>query len=103
MLYHLLPQFADVHIIFNLFRFITFRAAGAVVTSLVLAFLLGPVTIRGLRRLRVGQADRSLRCNRAIDMEVIDEQPVARDLDLETEHARNEHEQDLGRTCNSRV
>jgi len=59
MLYHLLPQFADVHIVFNLFRFITFRAAGAVVTSLVLAFLLGPVTIRALRRLRVGQVVRA--------------------------------------------
>lgn len=55
MLYHLLPQFSDVHIVFNLFRYITFRAAGAVVTSLLLAFLLGPPTIRWLRRLRVGQ------------------------------------------------
>ncbi len=58
MLYHLLPQFADVHIIFNLFRFITFRAAGAVVTSLLQAFLLGPMTIRWLTRLRVGQVVR---------------------------------------------
>jgi phospho-N-acetylmuramoyl-pentapeptide-transferase len=58
MLYHFLPQFADVHIVFNLFRFITFRAAGAVVTSLLLAFLLGPMTIRWLTRLRVGQVVR---------------------------------------------
>ena len=58
MLYHLLPQYADVHIIFNLFRFITFRAAGALVTSLLLAFLLGPITIRWLQRLRVGQVVR---------------------------------------------
>ena len=57
MLYHLLPQFADVHIVFNLFRFITFRAAGAVVTALVLAFLLGPMTIRWLTRLRVGEEE----------------------------------------------
>jgi phospho-N-acetylmuramoyl-pentapeptide-transferase len=59
MLYHLLPGFADVHIVFNLFRFITFRAAGALVTSLALAFVLGPLTIRLLKRLRVGQVIRS--------------------------------------------
>ncbi len=58
MLYHLLPQFADVHIIFNLFRYITFRAAGAVVTSLLLAFILGPMTIRWLIRMEVGQVIR---------------------------------------------
>ncbi|MCK5652304.1 MAG: phospho-N-acetylmuramoyl-pentapeptide-transferase [Gemmatimonadetes bacterium] len=58
MLYHLLPQFSDVHIVFNLFRYITFRAAGAMVTSLVLAFILGPITIRWLTRLRVGQVVR---------------------------------------------
>jgi phospho-N-acetylmuramoyl-pentapeptide-transferase len=59
MLYHLLPDFADVHIVFNLFRFITFRAAGALVTSLALAFVLGPLTIRFLKRFRVGQVIRS--------------------------------------------
>jgi len=58
MLYHLLPPFSDVHIVFNLFRYITFRSAGAVVTSLILAFLLGPPTIRWLRRLRVGEVIR---------------------------------------------
>jgi phospho-N-acetylmuramoyl-pentapeptide-transferase len=58
MLFHLLPQFSDVHIVFNLFRYLTFRAAGAVVTSLLLAFFLGPRTIRWLTRLRVGQVVR---------------------------------------------
>ncbi len=58
MLYHFLPQFADVSIIFNLFRYLTFRAAGAVVTSLVLAFFLGPVTIRWLAHMKVGQVVR---------------------------------------------
>ncbi len=60
MLYHLLPQLADVHFVFNVFRYITFRAAGAVVTALLLAFLLGPATIRRLRRLRVGEVVRDL-------------------------------------------
>ncbi|MEE2669710.1 MAG: phospho-N-acetylmuramoyl-pentapeptide-transferase [Gemmatimonadota bacterium] len=59
MLYHLLPGLTDVHIVFNLFRFITFRAAGALVTSLVLAFVLGPVIIKALSRFRVGQVVRS--------------------------------------------
>jgi phospho-N-acetylmuramoyl-pentapeptide-transferase len=58
MLFHLLPQFSDVHIVFNLFRYITFRAAGAMVTSLILAFVLGPATIRWLRRMRVGEVVR---------------------------------------------
>ncbi len=59
MLYHFLPQFDDVHIVFNLFRYLTFRAAGAVVTSLLVAFLVGPPVIRWLTALRVGQVVRS--------------------------------------------
>jgi phospho-N-acetylmuramoyl-pentapeptide-transferase len=58
MLYHLLPQLADVHIVFNLFRYLTFRAAGAVVTATVLAFVLGPMVIRWLMRMKVGQVVR---------------------------------------------
>lgn len=58
MLYHLLPRFADVHIVFNLFRYITFRAAGAIVTALLIAFVVGPAVIRWLRHLRVGQVVR---------------------------------------------
>jgi phospho-N-acetylmuramoyl-pentapeptide-transferase len=58
MLYHLLPRFSDVHIIFNVFVFITFRAAGALVTALLLAFVLGPRMIRWLTRVKVGQVVR---------------------------------------------
>jgi len=39
----------------NLFRYITFRAAMAGVTSIVLCLLLGPVLIRLMRRLQMGQ------------------------------------------------
>ena len=60
MLYHFLPQFSDVHIVFNLFRYLTFRAAGAIVTALLLSFVLGPITIRWLTRLRVGQVVRDV-------------------------------------------
>jgi phospho-N-acetylmuramoyl-pentapeptide-transferase len=58
MLFHLLPQFADVHIVFNVFQYLTFRAAGAVVTSLLIAFVAGPPAIRWLTRLKVGQVVR---------------------------------------------
>ena len=59
MFFHLLPQFSDVSIIFNLFRYQTFRAVGAVVTALLIAFVLGPVIIRLLKRLRFGQVIRA--------------------------------------------
>jgi len=58
MFYHLLPQLSDLNIVFNVFVYITFRAAGALVTSLLLAFVLGPRMIRWLRRLNVGQVVR---------------------------------------------
>ena len=59
MLYHILPRFTDVHIIFNLFNYLTFRSAGAVVTALLLAFVAGPATIRRLRERGVGQVVRT--------------------------------------------
>jgi len=58
VLYHFLVQFADYHIIFNLFRYITFRAAGAAATALLITFVFGPAIIRRLRALRVGQVVR---------------------------------------------
>ncbi|MEL7060894.1 MAG: phospho-N-acetylmuramoyl-pentapeptide-transferase [Acidobacteriota bacterium] len=55
MLYHLLFPLADEWSILNVFRYVTFRAAGAVVTALVLSLIFGPWFIRMLRRLSVGQ------------------------------------------------
>ncbi|HEX5759404.1 MAG TPA: phospho-N-acetylmuramoyl-pentapeptide-transferase [Thermoanaerobaculia bacterium] len=55
MLYHLLFPLSDQFPLFNVFRYITFRAAGAIVTALLLSMLLGPWFIRTLRRLSVGQ------------------------------------------------
>jgi len=60
MLYHLLPRLSDVNTVFNVFVYITFRAAGAVVTSLLIAFALGPVVIRRLQRMKVGQVVRAV-------------------------------------------
>ncbi len=50
MLYHLLAPFARDFIFFNLFRYITFRTAGALATSLVICFIIGPRIIRWLRK-----------------------------------------------------
>ncbi len=44
---------------FNLFRFQTFRGAGAVVTAFLVAFYFGPAIIRRLRILKVGQVVRT--------------------------------------------
>lgn len=49
MLYHLLAPFAEDFIIFNLFRYLTFRTGGAVMTALIICFLIGPSMIRWLK------------------------------------------------------
>jgi phospho-N-acetylmuramoyl-pentapeptide-transferase len=59
VLYHLLAPLAEDHIFFNLFRYITFRAAGAMATALILCFVLGPFVIVWLQQLRVGQVVRA--------------------------------------------
>ncbi len=59
MLYHLYPFLSEnVDSFFNLLRYITLRSAGAVVTSILIAFLLGPRTIAFLQRLKVGEVIR---------------------------------------------
>ena len=50
MLYHLLPRLEDLHIVFNLFNYLTVRSAGAMATSLVLTLLLGRRAIAWLKR-----------------------------------------------------
>jgi phospho-N-acetylmuramoyl-pentapeptide-transferase len=59
MLYYLLAPLGKKYIIFNLFNYISFRAAGATVTALLLAFLIGPSVIRRLRAHKVGQVIRA--------------------------------------------
>jgi len=60
MLYHFLFPLADRWAVFNVFRYITFRSAGAVLTAMLLSLLLGPAFVRALRRLSVGQNIREL-------------------------------------------
>ena len=59
MLYHIFVPFAEYNIVFNIFRYLTFRAAGAVVTAFVVAFWFGPAIISRLRMLKVGQVVRT--------------------------------------------
>jgi phospho-N-acetylmuramoyl-pentapeptide-transferase len=59
VLYHFLVPLAEHHIIFNLFRYITFRGAGAAATALLISFVVGPWIIERLRVLRVGQVVRA--------------------------------------------
>ena len=40
---------------FNVFRYITFRAAYATITALLICLVLGPAVIRSLRKMKVGQ------------------------------------------------
>jgi len=49
MLYNFLAPFADDFGLFNLFRYITFRTGGAMITALIVSFIIGPALIRWLR------------------------------------------------------
>ena len=45
MLYHFLLPLAKHSSVFNVFTYISFRAAGAAVTALLLAFIVGPIIL----------------------------------------------------------
>lgn len=49
MLYHLFVPLVREFTILNVFTYITFRAAGAAVTALLLSFIVGPLVLRELR------------------------------------------------------
>jgi len=58
--YNLLAPLAPDFTLFNLFRYLTFRSGGAVLTALLVSFLLGPAVIRWLKaKQREGQPIRS--------------------------------------------
>jgi phospho-N-acetylmuramoyl-pentapeptide-transferase len=58
MLYHLLYPLHSLFGGFNVFRYITFRCIGAIVTGFLISLLLGPVFIRFVQRLQLGQVVR---------------------------------------------
>ncbi|MCB1215384.1 MAG: phospho-N-acetylmuramoyl-pentapeptide-transferase [Deltaproteobacteria bacterium] len=55
MFYHLLYPLSDVFSAFNLFKYITFRSFGALMTSLLIYLLFGKRFIAFLQRLKAGQ------------------------------------------------
>jgi phospho-N-acetylmuramoyl-pentapeptide-transferase len=54
MLYHLLVPLAKDHIVFNVFRYLTFRSLMALISALVISLVIGPWLIRRLRELQHG-------------------------------------------------
>ncbi|MBU4251425.1 MAG: phospho-N-acetylmuramoyl-pentapeptide-transferase [Candidatus Omnitrophica bacterium] len=55
MLYHLLYPLRDIIFAFNVFRYITFRAAMAALTAFVLSLIFGPLLINKLKALKIGE------------------------------------------------
>jgi len=55
MLYHLFYPLHDVISFFNVFRYITFRAAMAALTSFFISLIVGPLIIKMLAKLKVGE------------------------------------------------
>ena len=51
MLYYLLVPLARDNIVFNVFRYLTFRSFMALITALVISLVLGPWLIRRLKRM----------------------------------------------------
>src|SRR5436309_545189 len=54
MLYYLLVPLAKDHILFNVFRYLTFRSFMALISALVISLIVGPWLIRRLRRMQHG-------------------------------------------------
>ena len=54
MLFNLARPVADQFILFNLFRYLTFRSGAACLTALVVSFVLGPALIRWLKSVQRG-------------------------------------------------
>ncbi|HUF27135.1 MAG TPA: phospho-N-acetylmuramoyl-pentapeptide-transferase [Gemmatimonadaceae bacterium] len=58
MLYHLLYPLSQHFEVLRLFQWLTFRAAGAALTALLVAFIVGPAVVRRLQRMQVHQVVR---------------------------------------------
>lgn len=60
MLYYIFFPLREYFFAFNVFRYITFRAAYATVTALLISFIVGPKLIGWLSRLQIGQRIRKV-------------------------------------------
>lgn len=58
MFYHILYSLSEFFTPFNVFQYITFRAGGAILTSLVITFLIAPYIIRTLKKYKISQTVR---------------------------------------------
>ena len=57
MFYHIFYTLLDV----NLFQYITFRAGGAILTSLIITFLIAPAIIRNLKKYKYDKYLKTIR------------------------------------------
>ncbi|HAT35892.1 MAG TPA: phospho-N-acetylmuramoyl-pentapeptide-transferase [Rhodospirillaceae bacterium] len=57
MLYNLLAPLADEFGPLNLFRYLTFRTGGAIMTALIISFIFGPAIINWLKSQQVGASN----------------------------------------------
>ena len=55
MLYHLLYPLSEYWTPLNIFQYITFRAGGAILTSLIITFIIAPYIIKKLKKHKIGQ------------------------------------------------
>ena len=58
MLYHLLYPLKEFWFGFNVFKYVTFRAAMASITAFLLSVIIGPIIIRALSYLKIGELPR---------------------------------------------
>ena len=58
MFYHIFYPLSADYSVFNVFRYITFRSAYAGITALLLCLVFGPMVIRYLQRLEIGETIR---------------------------------------------
>ncbi len=59
MLYYLFKPLKESFIAFNLFRYISFRAASSAVLALLISLFIGPLIIRWLKKLQLGEEIRT--------------------------------------------
>lgn len=55
MLYHFLYSLHETFSVLNIFRYITFRSAMAALTAFIISLIFGPLLIRKLQRLKIGE------------------------------------------------
>jgi phospho-N-acetylmuramoyl-pentapeptide-transferase len=61
VLYYLLYPLKEYWGVFNLFRYITFRSAYAVVTAILITFIFGPLIVKALRKWHIVETPETIR------------------------------------------